>query len=176
MLAGPAVSGGALLVEQSRATQVAMGIAPAAVDANVAIQARIMRAVAENAGSAEAAVAAVDAILAEAGVADAQRRIEAQRIAAPWSRWFIAHDPGPALAALDVPLLAIYGGKDVQVPAVQNAPVLSRLKREAEVVVLPDLNHLMQPATTGLPREYETIETTIDPRALSTVVDWVVAR
>lgn len=176
ILAGPAVSGGALLVEQSRATQVAMGIAPAAVDANVAIQARIMRAVGENAGSAEAAVAAVDAVLAEAGVADAQRRIEAQRISAPWSRWFIAHDPGPALAALDVPLLAIYGGKDVQVPAVQNAPVLSRLKPEAEVVVLPDLNHLMQPATTGLPREYETIETTIDPRALSTVVDWVVAR
>ena len=75
-----------------------------------------------------------------------------------------------------MPLLALYGGKDVQVPADQNAPVLSRLKPDAEVVVLPDLNHLMRPAVTGLPNEYEAIETTIDPQALSTVVDWVVAR
>lgn len=176
MLAGPAVSGGALLTEQSRVTQVAMGIAPAVIDANVAIQARIMRAVAENASSAEATVAAVDAVLVEAGLAEVQRQAQARQLSSAWTRWFIAHDPGPALAGLDVPLLVLYGGKDVQVPADQNAPVLSRLKPDAEVVILPDLNHLMQPAVTGLPNEYEAIETTIDPQALSTVVDWVVAQ
>ena len=176
ILAGPAVSGGALLTEQSRATQVAMGVAPAAIDANVAIQARIMSAVAENAASADATIAAVDPILAEAGLTEAQRQGQLGQLRGAWSRWFIAHDPGPALAGLDVPLLALYGGKDVQVPADQNAPVLSRLKPDAEVVVLPNLNHLMQPATTGLPNEYETIETTIDPEALATVVNWVAAR
>lgn len=176
MLAGPAVSGGALLIEQSRVTQVAMGIAPAVVDANVAIQARIMSAVAENAASADATTTAVDPILAEAGLTEAQRRGQIGQLRSAWTRWFIAHDPGPALAGLDVPLLALYGGKDVQVPADQNAPALSRLKPDAEVVVLPNLNHLMQPATTGLPNEYETIETTIDPEALATVVNWVAAR
>lgn len=176
MLAGPAVSGGALLTEQSRVTQVAMGIAPAVVDANVAIQARIMSAVAENASSADATIAAVDPILAEAGLTEAQRQGQLGQLRGAWSRWFIAHDPGPALAGLDVPLLALYGGKDVQVPADQNAPALSRLKPDAEVVVLPNLNHLMQPATTGLPNEYEAIETTIDPEALATVVNWVAAR
>ena len=176
MLAGPAVSGGALLTEQSRATQAAMGVAPAAIDANVAIQARIMSAVAENAASASATIAAVDAVLADAGLSVAQRQAQARQTGSAWSRWFIAHDPGPALAGLDVPLLALYGGKDVQVPADQNAPVLSRLKPDAKVVVLPDLNHLMQPATTGLPNEYEAIETTIDPEALATVVNWVAAR
>ncbi len=176
MLAGPAVSGAALLTEQSRATQVAMGIAPAVVDANVAIQARIMGAVAENASSADATTAAVDPILAEAGLTEAQRQGQLGPLRSAWSRWFIAHDPGPALAGLDVPLLALYGGKDVQVPADQSAPVLSGLKPDAEVVVLPNLNHLMQPATTGLPNEYEAIEITIDPEALATVMNWVAAQ
>ena len=176
MLAGPAVSGEALLIEQSRATQIAMGVSPGAVDANVAIQTRIMSAVAENAASADATIAAVDAVLADVGLSVAQRQAQARQIGSAWTRWFIAHDPGPALAGLDVPLLALYGGKDVQVPADQNAPALSRLKPGAEVVVLPNLNHLMQPATTGLPNEYEAIETTIDPEALATVVNWVAAR
>ncbi|PZO02887.1 MAG: alpha/beta hydrolase [Alphaproteobacteria bacterium] len=176
MLAGPAVSGGALLIEQSRATQIAMGVSPGAVDANVAIQTRIMSAVAENAASADATIAAVDAVLADAGLSVAQRQAQARQTGSAWTRWFIAHDPGPALAGLDVPLLALYGGKDVQVPADQNAPALSRLKPDDQVVVLPNLNHLMQPATTGLPNEYEAIETTIDSEALTTVVNWVAAQ
>src|SRR5690606_33685618 len=100
----------------------------------------------------------------------------AAQASTPWFRWFIAHDPAPALTGFHGPMLALYGGKDLQVPADQNAPVLERLKPDAEVVVLPGLNHLMQPATTGLPNEYAGIETTVDPQALSTVVDWVAAR
>lgn len=176
LIAGPAVSGGDLLVEQSRAIQKASGIAPAMVEGNVAIQSRIMRAVAAHADSAEAATAAVDAILAEAGQPQVQRQAVAAQLVAPWTRWFIAHDPAPSLAALPIPVLAIYGGKDVQVPAEQNAAALRALLPSAEVVVLPNLNHLMQPATTGLPAEYQTIETTFDPSALTAIVDWVAVR
>lgn len=176
LIAGPAVSGEALLVEQSRRIQLGSGIAPAVVDQNVAIQARIMHAVAQNAESADAAIAAVDAVLTEAGLPDAQRQTIAPQFANPWTRWFIAHDPTASLAALHVPVLAIYGGKDVQVPADQNAPALRAVLPSAEIVILPNLNHLMQPAETGLMAEYQTIPTTIDPSALSAIVDWVAAR
>lgn len=176
MIAGPAVSGADLLVEQSRATQQAMGVPAAAMAPNLAIQSRIMQAVGQNASSAEGVTAAVDAILAEAGLSEGQRQVTIAQLAAPWTRWFIGHDPQPSLRALHVPVLAIYGGKDTQVPAAQNAPVLRTLIPSADVVVLPNLNHLMQPADTGLVAEYATIETTFAPEALSTVVDWVAAR
>jgi hypothetical protein len=46
---------------------------------------------------------------------------------------------------------------------------------KAEVVELPGLNHMLQPARTGGVDEYGKIETTIDPSALKLIGDWVVA-
>lgn len=40
----------------------------------------------------------------------------------------------------------------------------------------PGLNHLMQPAGSGLPSEYSTIETTIAPEVLDYVKDWLTQR
>lgn len=176
LIAGPAVSGGDLLVQQSRATLQASGAQPTMVEGNVAVQARMMQAVAAHADDPEGAAAAVDAILTEAGLPEDQRHAVAAQVAAPWTRWFIAHDPQPSLAALRIPVLAIYGGKDVQVPAEQNATALRAVLPSAEIVVLPGLNHLMQPANTGLVAEYQTIQTTFDPTALTAIVDWVAAR
>jgi pimeloyl-ACP methyl ester carboxylesterase len=176
LIAGPAVSGGDLLVEQSRATQLASGLSSAVVDGNVAVQARVMAAVAANADDATAAITAVDAVLVGVGLPEAQRRASAAQLSAPWTRWFIAHDPQPSLRVLHIPVLAIYGGKDVQVPAEVNAAALRTVLPSADIVVLPSLNHLMQPAGTGLVAEYGTIETTIDPSALSAIVDWVAAK
>ncbi|RZJ47006.1 MAG: alpha/beta fold hydrolase [Brevundimonas sp.] len=176
LIAGPAVSGGDLLIEQSRATLQASGAAPAMVETTVGAQTRVMRAVAANAESADAVVAAVSPLLMEAGMSETQARTSAAQLSIPWSRWFIAHDPQTSLRALHVPLLAVYGGKDTQVPAEQNAVALRAVVPSAEIVTLPNLNHLMQPANTGLVAEYQTIETTFDPDALKTIVDWVAAR
>ncbi|RYG18412.1 MAG: hypothetical protein EON96_04965 [Caulobacteraceae bacterium] len=131
---------------------------------------------AAHADDPEGAAAAVDAILTEAGLPEDQRHAVAAQVAAPWTRWFIAHDPKPSLRALRIPVLAIYGGKDTQVPAEQNVTALRAVLPSADIVVLPALNHLMQPATTGLVSEYQSIETTFDPSALKAVVDWVAAR
>ncbi len=51
---------------------------------------------------------------------------------------------------------------------------MRQYRPDADIVVLPGLNHLFQPATTGLMAEYGQIETTLDPSVISTVVDWVV--
>lgn len=176
LIAGPAVSGAEVLTEQSRRVQAARGLDPAVVEANTALQARLMQTVAANAADSEATAAAVRALLVEAGVPTAAVEEGVQQTGAAWTRWFVAHDPRPSLAALEVPVLALYGGKDVQVSADQNAAALREARPAAEIVVLSELNHLMQTADTGLTDEYARIEETFDPEALRIIVDWVAAR
>ncbi len=90
-------------------------------------------------------------------------------------------DPGPDWRAATVPVLGLYGGKDTQVPADQNAPALAaelgtQARALSTIVVLPDANHLFQSAKTGSPDEYGTLDQTFTPDFLPTLVDWVKAR
>lgn len=100
----------------------------------------------------------------------------------PWFRSLLREDPALYLRQLgDVPVLALFGGKDVQVPAEVHAPAVEAAlaaagNRDVEVRVLPDLNHLFQHAGTGSPAEYGTIEETFAPEALDLVADWVAER
>jgi pimeloyl-ACP methyl ester carboxylesterase len=97
----------------------------------------------------------------------------------PYMAALVSYDPAPALTALRIPVLAFYGTKDVQVLATQNEqPMRGNLTADpdATVHVFPDLNHLMQPANTGLPGEYSTIETTISPDVLTYVTGWLTQR
>ena len=176
MLAGPAISGGEILVEQQRQQAVAANASPDEIAAGLITQRTLMEIIARNAADGDAAQREGSAWLVSEGAPAPQAAQIAAQLSGPWFRWFIAHDPAPALAALDVPLLALYGGRDVQVPPALNTPVLAGANAEAEILVLPTLNHLFQPATTGLPNEYGMIETTVDPSALLAVGDWIGAR
>jgi fermentation-respiration switch protein FrsA (DUF1100 family) len=79
-----------------------------------------------------------------------------------------------------VPVLAINGGKDLQVPPKEDLDGIEQAlkdggNRDYKVVLLPGLNHLFQTSRTGAPSEYAEIEETIAPIALQTVGDWIVA-
>lgn len=92
----------------------------------------------------------------------------------PGLRSLLTYDPAADVAALDVPLLALYGGKDFQVPADLNADVLQALDGQGvTVVVVEDANHLFQTAETGALGEYGQIEETIAPETLQIVVSWI---
>jgi pimeloyl-ACP methyl ester carboxylesterase len=96
-----------------------------------------------------------------------------------WMRSFLAMKPVETFEKVDVPTLAVFGSKDLQVPDEQSAPVLRRSLAEhpdATVTVLDGLNHLFQPAKTGLPTEYSTISTTLAPELLDTIVGWLAKR
>lgn len=175
-LAGPAVSGGETIQEQQRRIATAAGLPAEEVERTNALQRRVMAAVAANADDAGAVRRAVEPLLLESGLLPADAARMAAVLAGDWYRGMVAWDPADVIRAMRIPLLAVYGGKDLQVSADQNAPVVSRLKPDADVVVLPGLNHLFQPAETGLMAEYGQIETTLDPAVIRTVVDWVAAR
>lgn len=103
----------------------------------------------------------------------------AERVApldTPWMRHFLAYDPAPVLAKLKMPVLAVNGTLDLQVDPEQNLPVIEKAlkkNKRAKLVRLPGLNHLFQPATTGSPSEYASIETTIDVALLEVVTSWI---
>lgn len=175
-LAGPAVPGGEILVEQVRSLALAAGRSPEEAEASADAQRRLMEAVKQNAEDPAAARRELEMRLLELGQAPQEAARNAQAMSGPWYRGMVAHDPSEAIRGIEVPMLAVFGGKDVQVPPEQNAPATARLKPDAEVVVLPGLNHLLQPAQTGSPSEYGQIETSLDASAVSTVVDWVAAR
>lgn len=95
-----------------------------------------------------------------------------------WFRYFLLFDPAPVLEKVKVPVLAIVGEKDLQVPAKENIQLIEAALRKGgnknyTVLILPGLNHLFQTAKVGLPAEYGTIEETISPAALNTIADWI---
>jgi len=96
----------------------------------------------------------------------------------PWFRSFLTLDPSIALRRVRVPVLAINGGLDVQVPAKENLASIERALREGgntrvTVKEMPGLNHLFQAATTGSPDEYARIEETFNPAALQVIEQWL---
>lgn len=90
-------------------------------------------------------------------------------------------DPAVYLRSVKIPVLALFGEKDLQVESQVNAEAVRASLAAAgnpdhEVRSLPGLNHLFQHAKTGGIEEYAEIEETFAPEALSTIGDWIVAR
>ncbi len=97
-----------------------------------------------------------------------------------WWVYFLSYDPRPDWEKATMPVLAVYGGLDVQVDAEQNATALeASLKKSGnkdyKIVTLPDANHLMQAAKTGGVEEYSTLKSEFTADFLPTVGDWIVA-
>jgi fermentation-respiration switch protein FrsA (DUF1100 family) len=99
------------------------------------------------------------------------------QVTSPWMDSFIRYDPGGALRACNLPVLAINGTLDRQVWHDQNLPAIRSAVTAAggEVTILrvPGVNHLLQPATTGAVSEYASIETTIDEGVLKQITEWI---
>jgi fermentation-respiration switch protein FrsA (DUF1100 family) len=96
----------------------------------------------------------------------------------PWFRFFLSHDPRDDLRRVRVPVLALNGGKDLQVPPAENLAAIRQALDEAgnthaTILELPRLNHLFQTAGTGAPAEYARIEETFAPAALEAISSWI---
>lgn len=177
LMAGPGAPIRDLMVAQRAAVAKASGVDPAALARNEALLVKLNAAVAAAKDTASAKSEAERIIRAEyPTLPDAVIAAQAAPLATPWYRSFIAYDPRIALAKVKVPILALDGTKDVQVVSSQNLPAIrdaTKTNRDVTIVELPGLNHLFQPATTGSPAEYATIEETVAPVALDLMSDWI---
>ena len=104
--------------------------------------------------------------------------VQFQSLLAPELRSFVTHDPAESLRKVKVPVLAMNGARDLQVPPQQNLPAIAAAlaaggNPDFTIVELPGLNHLFQDAKTGAISEYAEIEETISPIALDRMSNWI---
>lgn len=128
-----------------------------------------------RAGLPEEERAAVDRAMPDS---DAYVGAQVRQATSPWFRFFLDYDPRPALRRVDVPVLALGGTKDLQVPAEENLAAIEDALRAGEnervtTRALQGLNHLFQHAGTGSPAEYARIEETFAPEALQAISGWI---
>jgi uncharacterized protein len=102
-------------------------------------------------------------------------RIQGIRFNARWFRDFLAYDPVPVLARISVPVLAITGGQDVQVPPDDVAAIGRLVRGPFEGHVAGDLSHLLRPDPGSVgPRGYRrAVRQPVSPGVLDLITAWV---
>ena len=196
LLAGPGVPGKDVLRTQSRAIAELQGATATAIDTNDRVLTTAFAVLEETEDPGEAS-ARLRALLEEeiGGLDPAERAaagipeddpgpwldMQVAQLTSPWMRYFLFHDPAPALEETRVPVLAVNGSLDSQVDADVNlAAIEAALRRggnpDYTVEALPGLNHLFQEAGTGDPAEYAAIDQTMSPVAMERVAGWILDR
>ncbi|MDE6802839.1 MAG: alpha/beta hydrolase [Muribaculaceae bacterium] len=173
-LAGPAWSGDSIVMSQSRAAAVGM---TGRWDGEE-LQRKIMQTLKSPMADFQARIVVTQALNhaygAMASMAGVKEQINAQvdGLLSPWYRSFLRYDPAEDAKSVSVPWLALNGSKDTQVlPG--NLQTFKKLNPNVTTVELPNLNHLFQTCTTGLPNEYASISEDFSPTALSVILDWL---
>ena len=193
MMAGTATPGADVLRRQAADLARAGGATEGQVATILAAHAAMLSAVREGAPSDE--VRRLTKVLAHAQVAAAPEALRAaipdrdayvdkvvsQQLAALKSRWmrfFIDVDPATVLAKVRCPVLALFGGKDMQVSEPLNRAPLERAlaaggNTNVTVRTFPDANHLFIMAVTGSPAEYPSLEKSFVAGLLEDVTAWI---
>lgn len=103
---------------------------------------------------------------------------QVQQVGTPWFRHFLTYEPAPVLEQVTVPVLAVNGELDLQVPFEENlreieAALLRGGNTRYEIHGFPGLNHLFQRAETGHPNEYHAIEETWSVEVMELIAAWI---
>lgn len=94
----------------------------------------------------------------------------------PWINYFVSYDPAADIQRIACPVLALNGSLDTQVVAAQNLSVIRKLltvNKFNAVKEYPGLNHLFQHAVTGNVMEYGKISETMSEEVLKDIVKWI---
>lgn len=178
-LAGAALRGDSILVDQNRRMLALNGFTPETCEdygrALEAVFARI--AAGESPARADSTVAEV---IRETGVSLpvslSENLVSVIKAFNPWLRYFITYSPQAGISKTKCPVMAVNGTKDTQVSAVLNLDAVRRLlpKNKRNVVKEYDgLNHLFQHCTTGSVDEYGKIEETMSPEVMRDIAEWI---
>ncbi len=184
LLAAPAQTGEKTMLAQSKAIAEAAGMPAAQLIQSLEFD-RKAYALAREEKNPELLEKKLDAMVAEAGIGEGANGAavagQIHMLATRWFRYFLDYDPLQALKKVQCPVLALDGGKDLQVSAAENLPLIRQTLEEAgnkdvTATEMPGLNHLFQHAESGTPAEYGAIEETISPDVLQTITDWIAKR
>ncbi len=118
-------------------------------------------------------------IIPEGSTKESIIEMQINQLISPWMLNFIRYNPSDALSSLKIPVLALFGEKDLQVsPQLNETPMREAFRKannkNGEIMVIPGVNHLFQECTTGSPNEYARIEQTLSPKVLNIIYKWIV--
>lgn len=102
-------------------------------------------------------------------------RMDLATMNAKWFREFMAYDPAADLPNVTIPVLAITGEKDLQVPPEDVARIGALAGGEVETHLVPDVTHILrhQPGVASMSKYKEEIRRPVDSGVLGLVTDWV---
>lgn len=188
LLAGPGVPGHEILVAQGQIILKAMGASEKALARQLLLQTKLLGLAKDGADAAKlkAAVKELEKDFSE----DEKKEFDKGRaalegqltgLASPWFRFFLSYDPRPTLQKVKCPVLAVNGDLDLQVPSKDNLAAIEKAAKaggnmDVTTQEFKGLNHLFQPAKTGLPGEYGKIETTFATEALEVIGAWILKK
>lgn len=178
-LGTPAVRGDSILIDQNLKALIELGVPEEIVAKYMAALAGLYgRIIAgdDNDGIAAAtdSIASGWSTLPEMSRMADNLRSVARSTQNPWLRYFIRESPERYIVSTECPVLALYGGKDVQVSPEVNYDAMLRIAPPNVIVRLyEDHNHLFQHAETGSVTEYRKISETISPDVLADIVGFI---
>jgi hypothetical protein len=187
LMAGPGLVGEKLVHLQRESIARAGGVPEDKIARTRAVEQKMLAVVKsekDNAAAEKKLREIVGQAMSEAaGVRITGAVIEAQfkTMLSSWYRFFITHDPVPALKKVKCPVLALTGERDLQVPPNENLPLIAKAlaaggNSDFTIMKLPKLNHLFQTCQTGTYAEYSKLDETIAPFVLETIGDWILRR
>lgn len=194
-MAPPAVDGLQLTIAQKETIARSSGVPEEEVEANVAFAEEVYPAALEGEADAVEAIlrdqagsvwdmqsAETRAVLGDRD-AFVQRQVDINlpTLMSDQLRSFLATEPAADWARVTVPVLGLFGAKDVQVPLALNEPAWREAlaaagNDDATAVVFPEANHLFQDSVTGSLDEYAELEAVFTADFLPTLVEWITAR
>jgi len=169
-LAGPGTTGAQILIDQSFHIQKLREVPESELLKSDKAQRQIMGAIEQGASQSE-----LISLLIKHGATEQQAKAQAKQMTSPWFDYFVKTDPKKYLSKLHMPVLALNGELDVQVLANQNIAGIKQAVSPSNLTtkVYKGLNHLFQPATTGLPKEYSKIDITFSEHVSIDISQWI---
>lgn len=163
LMAAPGLTGREIVLAQQQRVLDASTEPIAEKQAKIALQTRILDAVAKGSGWD--------------GVPMALQRAADTLMFKSW----VEFDPAAAMKRADQPILVVHGALDTEMPPTyaDKLEALARARKTKAApltrkVVLPGVNHLLADATTGEATEYASLPTkSISPAVATSIVEWL---
>lgn len=191
-MASPFLSGDEIINRQIQAISTAQGVNDSIVDKNLEFQARIYDVVRSGGEWDQIEQDLYERLEEQINTLPEQQRtalgnmdsfirsqISRQLAAAKteWFRSFIEIEPSELIGSLEIPMLAVFGEKDMQVLAGPNREAAESLNQSEnlslEIVTIPAANHLFQQASTGMPGEYGMLEKRFADGFMEAIIEWL---
>lgn len=192
MLAGPAIPGEDIVLIQTELIEKASGVSDEEVEFTKNIYSGVFEIIKrqDNKDSIKSQVTAFvkNQYLEHPEILKSSKDQDENMIAqlitvysSPWFKFFLEYDPSKDLEKVTIPVLAIIGEKDLQVPPQINLEATKKALKKAgnknlTAKELPGLNHLFQKCSTGSPEEYAKIDETFSPIAMDIITEWILAQ